>query len=104
MSTKSELVALSEATLENTPKYTFRNQIKTIKVLSVFGRNSCYFTGAFFDHEVIKQFEFWCPRIRFEHNNDIREGDMIEATLGDFMQDKDCIEVQKITFIKFVML
>ena len=91
MLTATELKNLSEATLENTLKYTFKNQCKTIKVLSVFDRNPCYFVGAFYDNNKIKQFEFWCSPFNF--NNKIIIGDILEVVLDDFINE--CIGVKE---------
>jgi hypothetical protein len=101
MLTDTELKELYEATLENTPKYTFKDQCKTIKVLSVFERNPCYFVGAFYDDDnKIKQFEFWCPRSNYDFNNVIEVGDILETDLDDFMQDNDCICVKEMKIKK----
>ncbi len=100
MLSAAELQKLSEATLENTPEYNFIDQCKIIKVLTIFDRNPCYFVGAFYDNNIIKHFQFWCPRVNYDFNNTIKIGDFLEAILDDFMEDKKCICVKKMKIIK----
>ena len=96
MLTESELKILSEATLarEYTTIYIQESGQNDQSVVCIF------VLAAFANQGIVKHFGFWCAQIRFEHDNNIYEGDMIEATMDDFMQDNDCIRVQQIKFIR----